>query len=252
MVDIIKMLTKKKCYPNKNSPKFIVIHETDNEDKGADAKRHAQALNNGNLEASVHYYVDDKVIYQTLDHKDGAWAVGKSYGTALVAGVTNYNSINIEICVNRDGNYTKARQNAIDLTRKLMKDLNISADKVIRHYDAKKKYCPRKMLDNPKLWVDFKDKIKNDGGVNSMIKYTIVYDGEVDKIPATVVGWGYNDGKILICDIKDYVPGQTQNLYVVGGGACEKIGSITKERYTMIKGSDRFDTLYKALDFINR
>ncbi|MBY1710474.1 N-acetylmuramoyl-L-alanine amidase [Clostridioides difficile] len=252
MVDIIKMLTKKKCYPNKNSPKFIVIHETDNEDKGADAKRHAQALNNGNLEASVHYYVDDKVIYQTLDHKDGAWAVGKSYGTALVAGVTNYNSINIEICVNRDGNYTKARQNAIDLTRKLMKDLNISADKVIRHYDAKKKYCPRKMLDNPKLWVDFKDKIKNDGGVNSMIKYTIVYDGEVDKIPATVVGWGYNDGKILICDIKDYVPGQTENLYVVGGGACEKISSITKEKFIMIKGNDRFDTLYKALDFINR
>ncbi|HFL3257354.1 TPA: N-acetylmuramoyl-L-alanine amidase [Clostridioides difficile] len=92
----------------------------------------------------------------------------------------------------------------------------------------------------------------NNEGVKQMYKHTIVYDGEVDKIPATVVGWGYNDGKILICDIKDYVPGQTQNLYVVGGGACEKIGSITKERYTMIKGNDRFDTLYKALDFINK
>ncbi|MDI3039458.1 N-acetylmuramoyl-L-alanine amidase, partial [Clostridioides difficile] len=79
-----------------------------------------------------------------------------------------------------------------------------------------------------------------------------VYDGEVDKIPATVVGWGYNDGKILICDIKDYVPGQTQNLYVIGGAACEKIGSMTKENYTMIKGNDRFDTLYKALDFIDK
>ncbi|HCQ5582521.1 TPA: N-acetylmuramoyl-L-alanine amidase [Clostridioides difficile] len=85
-----------------------------------------------------------------------------------------------------------------------------------------------------------------------MYKHTIVYDGEVDKIPATVVGWGYNDGKILICDIKDYVPGQTQNLYVVGGGACNKIGSMTKEKFTMIKGNDRFDTLYKALDFINK
>ncbi|HDO9121659.1 N-acetylmuramoyl-L-alanine amidase family protein [Clostridioides difficile] len=252
MVDIIKMLTKKKCYPNKNSAKFIVIHETDNEDKGADAKRHAQALNNGNLEASVHYYVDDKVIYQTLDHKDGAWAVGKSYGTALVAGVTNYNSINIEICVNKDGNYTKARENAIDLTRKLMKDLNISADKVIRHYDAKRKYCPRKMLDNPKLWVDFKDKIKNGGGVNSMIKYTIVYDGEVDKVLAQIISWNYKENECRVCDIKDYVPGQTQNLYIVGGGACSKISSITKEKYTMIKGNDRFDTLYKVLDFINK
>ncbi|HFL2424919.1 TPA: N-acetylmuramoyl-L-alanine amidase family protein [Clostridioides difficile] len=252
MVDIIKMLTKKKCYPSKNNAKFIVIHETDNEDKGADAKRHAQALNNGNLEASVHYYLDDKVIYQTLDHRDGAWAVGKSYGTALVTGVTNYNSINIEICVNKDGNYTKARQNTIDLTRKLMKDLNISADKVIRHYDAKRKYCPRKMLDNPKLWVDFKDKIKNVGGVNSMIKYTIVYDGEVDRIPAEIIGWNYKKEECRVCDIKDYVSGKTQNLYVVGGGACNKISSITKENYTMIKGNDRFDTLYKALDFINR
>lgn len=85
-----------------------------------------------------------------------------------------------------------------------------------------------------------------------MYKHTIVYDGEVDKIPATVVGWGYNDGKILICDIKDYVPCQTQNLYVIGGAACEKIGSMTKEKFTMIKGNDRFDTLYKALDFINK
>lgn len=252
MVDIIKMLTKKKCYLNKNNAKFIVIHETDNEDKGADAKRHAQALNNGNLEASVHYYVDDKVIYQTLDHKDGAWAVGKSYGTALVQGVTNYNSINIEICVNRDGNYTKSRQNAIDLTKKLMKDLNIHADKVIRHYDAKKKYCPRKMLDNPALWVDFKDKIKSNGGVNSMVKYTIVYDGETDRIPAEVIGWNYKKEECRVCDIKDYVPGKTENLYIVGGGACSKIGYITKEKYTMIKGNDRFDTLYKALDFIDR
>ncbi|HGM1344388.1 TPA: N-acetylmuramoyl-L-alanine amidase [Clostridioides difficile] len=92
----------------------------------------------------------------------------------------------------------------------------------------------------------------NNEGVKQMYKHTIIYDGEVDKIPATVVGWGYNDGKILICDIKDYVPGQTQNLYVVGGGACEKISSMTEENYTMIKGNDRFETLYKALDFINR
>ncbi|VIF70930.1 n-acetylmuramoyl-l-alanine amidase [Clostridioides difficile] len=94
--------------------------------------------------------------------------------------------------------------------------------------------------------------IANNEGVKQMYKHTIVYDGEVDKIPATVVGWGYGSNKILICNIKDYVPGQTENLYVVGGGACEKISSITKEHYTMIKGNDRFDTLYKALNFIDK
>lgn len=85
-----------------------------------------------------------------------------------------------------------------------------------------------------------------------MYKHTIVYDGEVDKIPATVIGWGYKKEECLVCDIKDYKPSKTENLYVVGGGACNKISSITTEKYTMIKGNDRFDTLYKALDFINK
>ncbi|OJT91904.1 hypothetical protein BM535_13890, partial [Clostridioides difficile] len=67
-----------------------------------------------------------------------------------------------------------------------------------------------------------------------MIKYTIVYDGEVDRISAEVIGWNYKKEECRVCDIKDYVPGQTQNLYVVGGGACNKISSITKEKYTMI------------------
>ncbi|NJA28726.1 N-acetylmuramoyl-L-alanine amidase [Clostridioides difficile] len=94
-------------------------------------------------------------------------------------------------------------------------------------------------------------KIDNEG-VNKMIKHTIVYEGEVDKVLAQIIGWNYKESECRVCDIKDYVPGQTQNLYIVGGGACNKIGSITKEKYTAIKGNDRFETLYKALDFINK
>lgn len=157
-MDIIKKLTDKNCYPDKNNPKYIVIHETDNTDKGADAERHAKAAQNGNIN-SVHFYVDDHSIYQCLKYTDGAYAVGTSYGTPLVAGVTNRNSINIEICVNKDGDYEKARENAIWLTKYVMKATGIKADKVIRHYDAKKKWCPRKMMDNPDLWTDFKKKI---------------------------------------------------------------------------------------------
>ncbi|MCI9975949.1 N-acetylmuramoyl-L-alanine amidase [Clostridioides difficile] len=88
--------------------------------------------------------------------------------------------------------------------------------------------------------------------VKQMYKHTVVFEGEVDKVLAQIVSWNYKKEECRVCDIKDYVPGQTENLYVVGGGACNKISSITKERYTMIKGNDRFDTLYKALDFINR
>ncbi|HBF8869901.1 TPA: N-acetylmuramoyl-L-alanine amidase, partial [Clostridioides difficile] len=91
---------------------------------------------------------------------------------------------------------------------------------------------------------------KENGEGKIMYKHTIVYDGEVDKIPATVIGWGYKKEECLVCDIKDYKPSKTENLYVVGGGACNKISSITTEKYTVIKGNDRFDTLHKVLDFI--
>ena len=100
-MDIIKMLTKKKCYVGQNKPAYVVIHETDNWGKGADANAHARAMSNGNLDATVHYYVDSKSIYQTLEHSDGAWAVGDGKGKY---GITNLNSINIEIlCGRRQG-----------------------------------------------------------------------------------------------------------------------------------------------------
>lgn len=155
MVPITKQIKQINCYASQNHPKYIVIHETDNFNKGAGAASHARAHNNGNLATSVHYYVDDVAIYQTLNHTDGAWAVGKQYGTPLVAGVNNNNTINIEICVNPDSNYDKARLNCVDLVRHLIQEMGIPADRVIRHYDAKRKWCPRKMMDSPELWTDF-------------------------------------------------------------------------------------------------
>ena len=153
---INKMLTTELSYPNKNKPEYIVIHETDNWNEGAGARNHARAHNNGNMKGSAHYYVDDKDIYQTLEHKHGAWAVGDGKGKY---GVKNQNSISIEICVNPDSDYDKARANAIELTKHVMKETGISASKVIRHYDASRKKCPRKMIEDPDLWEDFKEQI---------------------------------------------------------------------------------------------
>ncbi len=75
-MNIIKLISKKNCYIGQNRPAYIVIHETDNWSKGADAKAHANAMKNGNLAGTVHYYVDSKSVYQTLDHSDGAWQQG--------------------------------------------------------------------------------------------------------------------------------------------------------------------------------
>ena len=45
-MDIIKMITKKKCYVGQNKPAYVVIHETDNWGKDADANAHARAMSN--------------------------------------------------------------------------------------------------------------------------------------------------------------------------------------------------------------
>lgn len=154
-------------YPGKNNPKYIVIHETDNFNAGAGAKRHAEAQFNGHLKnMSAHYYVGSDGIYQAAEHKDGTWSIGKEYGgNHSVTDAFNLNSINIEICVNPDGDYNKARANAIELVKHLIKITGLPAERVIRHFDAKGKYCPRKMMDNPALWEDFKKQISEGAAV---------------------------------------------------------------------------------------
>lgn len=104
-----------------------------------------------------------------------------------VADCTNANSIGIEICVNSDGNYTAARKNAIALVQYLIQTTGIPASRVIRHYDAKGKYCPRKMLDTPSLWTDFKSQIGSTTG-------TVAPPAPAATEKYYRVGTGWNNG----------------------------------------------------------
>lgn len=150
-VNIKKMISKKNCYIGQNKPAYVVIHETDNWSKGANARAHALAMKNGNLAGTVHYYVDSSDIYQTLEHSDGAWAVGDGKGKY---GITNRNSINIEICVNPETDYYKAVDKAEQLAAYLLKQYGWSTDHLKRHYDASRKHCSRRILDEG-LWPGF-------------------------------------------------------------------------------------------------
>ena len=173
-MDIIKMISKKNCYICQNKPAYIVIHETDNWSKGADAKAHATAMKNGNLAGTVHYYVDSKSIYQTLEHSDGAWAVGDGQGKY---GITNRNSINIEICVNPETDYYVAVDKAEQLTAYLLKQYGWGTERLKRHYDASRKHCPRRILDEG-LWPKFVEK-------------TAAYMETLDNTNNTTKGGGY-------------------------------------------------------------
>ena len=159
-----KYISAVNTYPGENQPKYIVIHESDNYNTGSGAKRHAEAQFMGHLSnMSAHYYCGSDGIYQAASHEDGTWGVGKDYGgNHSITDASNRNTINIEICVNPDGDYNVARAYAIALVKELIKTTGIPAERVIRHYDAKGKWCPRTMMEAPALWEDFKKQIASE------------------------------------------------------------------------------------------
>lgn len=138
-----------------SSIKYIVIHDTGNKSKGADANSHYRYFNGGNRNSSADFFVDDTKILQVNDYtKYQTWHVGDGKGKY---GIANSNSIGIEICVNADGDYFKAFTKTVELTRYLMKELDIPIENVVRHYDASRKNCPASMCDdNWAKWKKFK------------------------------------------------------------------------------------------------
>lgn len=157
-MNIIKKQIAYNRTARKSAIKYIVIHDTGNKGKGANASSHFNYFNGGNRNSSADFFVDSTQIMQINDYtKYFTWQCGDGKGKY---GITNANSIGIEICVNSDGDYTKAYNNAVELTKWLMKELNIPIDRVVRHYDASRKNCPASMSGNSwALWHDFKKRL---------------------------------------------------------------------------------------------
>lgn len=136
--------------------KYIVIHTTGNPRRGADAAAHFAYWNGGNVGQSADFVVDDKGALQINDyHKYYTWHCGDGKGKY---GITNANSIGVEICVNEDGDFEKALENAVNLVKRLKAETGILH--VVRHYDASRKLCPRELSANDwEKWKEFKRRV---------------------------------------------------------------------------------------------
>lgn len=149
----------------KSDIKYFVIHYTANYSKSATALMHYNYFNSGNKNASADVFVDENSIYKINDWFNYyTWAVGDGKSKY---GITNQNSVNIEICVN--GNLEKAIQNTIDYL-KYLKNLgyNINEKTLVRHYDASRKLCPKFFVDlhikgYNKDYADFRNKVLKEG-----------------------------------------------------------------------------------------
>lgn len=139
--NFIKDLTKVNYEKGRNNPKYIVIHYTGNAtDKAKNNANYFRTVNRG---ASAHYFVDENDVYQVVEDRDAAWAVGRNYGSNNLFGVvTNYNAIHIEMCSTNSKIADRTYQNTVDLTRVKMKEYGIPASKVYRHWDVCSKNCP--------------------------------------------------------------------------------------------------------------
>lgn len=138
-----------------NPDSSITIHETGNFAKNADAAAHASWLKSDDAARkyiSYHYTVDDHSIVQHLPDNEIAYHAGDGAN-----GPGNTTSIGIEICVNEDGDFERAKANTASLVRLLMAEHGFPLDKVVQHNHWNGKDCPKTIRATPGGWEAFLD-----------------------------------------------------------------------------------------------
>lgn len=218
--------------------KWIVIHETGNSSQGADAKNHSTYLKNlakaNTTYVSWHYTVDDHEIYHHIPDNEIAYHASDG----RVEGGGNMASIGIEICVNSDGNFDKARDNAAWLTAKLLKENNLTVSAVKQHHDFAPdgKNCPQTIRDKG-LWNNFLQAVqKYCGATNSSsssnatntvvpvfkVGQVVQFNGTKHyKSSDATQGYTCKPGKVKVSNV--YRIGKSRHPYMViavsGGGS---------------------------------
>lgn len=128
-----------KC-PYPMTPKYVTIHNTDND---ASAANEIAYMIRNNNQVSFHYAVDDKQAVQGIPLDRNAWHAGDGNGNG------NRKSIAIEICYSKSGGdrFTKAEQNAAYLAAVLLHQYKLSISRLKRHYDWSGKNCPKRTME---------------------------------------------------------------------------------------------------------
>ena len=144
-MEVIKMLVPTSKYslkcPYTMKAEEICVHNTAND---ATARNEAKYMINNNSSTSFHVVIDDKEIIQTIPFERNAFHAGDGK-----TGRGNRYAIGIEICYSKSGGtrFNKAEEKTAEYIATLLKERNWGIDKVKRHYDYSKKYCPHRTMD---------------------------------------------------------------------------------------------------------
>ncbi|WP_162009740.1 peptidoglycan recognition protein family protein [Methylocystis heyeri] len=148
-------------HPNRPGKKLLVsgvtIHNTDNTNKGADAKAHSKfliktgyyMLQGKKHYVSWHFTVDDHEIYHHLPTDEIGWHAGRG----------NTKTLAIEICMNAGIDHSAANKRAAQLAAGLLHDFKLDITCLYSHNHWTGKVCPKLLLDHHHegaKWIAFK------------------------------------------------------------------------------------------------
>lgn len=137
--------------------KFVVIHQTGNTSKGANAKAHSNIQKNLNpREASWHETVDDTQAIVNFSSEWQCWHAGDGRGQG------NLNGYAMELCINSDGDYNKTIENGAQRAAIKLKEFGLTVENGLRqHNNFDGKNCPAQIRDgkNGVTWAVFKQKV---------------------------------------------------------------------------------------------
>ncbi|WP_346922894.1 peptidoglycan-binding protein [Glutamicibacter creatinolyticus] len=192
-----QLVTKnKQTYGGVNPLLGVVVHETGNTSRGANAAAHANLQTNGNSrDASWHISVDEKEAVQSYADTEQCWHAGGREA--------NRTRLAVEICVNEDGDYDAAFRNAAEVVRMKRIEHGWPRANVEQHFDHSGKDCPSRIRAEGR-WEEFLD-LTEPGGGNNMSQMVSPFEGRL-----TQNHWrsgGYKGHKGM--DIAPPKPGQT-------------------------------------------
>lgn len=159
MIEVKDQLVEhsERVFDGTNPSDSITIHDTDNNDVGADAQAHADLQSRNNVrQASWHDQVDDTQAIRSYMPSAQCWHAGDGED-----GPGNTTSYAIEMCVNADGDLEKTLANLVRLTVRRLDELNLTTDDIVDHSHWSGKHCPRVFRDNPGSWDRFIQAVKD-------------------------------------------------------------------------------------------
>ena len=139
--------------------RYIVLHYVGSgTPSDGNARNNCLWFGSGDKQASAHYFVDDGGIWEYADpSKYYTWHCGDGHGKY---GISNANSIGIEVCQDGDRPYTAKEIKFLkQLVPYLMIRFGVPASHVVRHYDASRKLCPYYYAKRDSEWVKLRKSI---------------------------------------------------------------------------------------------